>query len=99
SRDGVAGAPGGPAQREPRLVRQIREGVTRELVTGAAVELEVARTCSNVGCGLCEGLAAIARFDQRELLSVLLDRAPELRKKSTFLRGRESAPAAIERAT
>ena len=65
-----------------------------QLVARAAVELEVARAGGDVGARLLERLAAVARFDQRELARVV-QRSP--RESATaarpFSAGASAAPA------
>ena len=71
--DAVRLAPG-----QHRVARRIGNGVARELVGRAAVELEIARAGRDIGARLAQRLAAVARLEQRELVRMIEDGAREL---------------------
>ena len=68
-----------------------------ELVGRAAVELEVPGARGNIHPRLLDGLAAIACFDECQLLGPIDNGARERVKQTSLVRGRERAPGAVER--
>ena len=87
ARDAVRLAP-----RQHRVAGRIRNRLARELVGGAAVELEVARARRDIGARLAQRLAAVARLDQRELVGVIEYFAPEPRRAAGPSRRARGAP-------
>ncbi|CPI48523.1 Uncharacterised protein [Bordetella pertussis] len=83
------------AQRQHGIALLVGDGLAVQLVGRAAVVLEIAGDGDDVGAGLLERLAAIARFERGQLVAVLQHLERERKHEPAAFGGAEAAPGAL----
>ena len=85
------------AQNVDGVAVEKRNDLAVQLVGGAAVELEIARSGHDVGATGRDRLAGVPGFDLCQLFEVLLDQAPPALQDAAALRSGRLAPRAVQR--
>ena len=80
------------APREHAVAVQIGQGLTRQLVAGAGIELEVAHQRQRIGLGLLGRFAAVALLQRRQLFHVLCNLVRQAHQQSAALSRADLGP-------